>query len=207
MKEKIKIMVVDDDPDVLTANSRLVKGLGYSVIEASDGAECKRLLAEELPDLVLLDVILPDMDGRQLCKDIKSNPDLAHIFVVLTSGMKTSSSDQADGLEFGADGYIARPVSNREFKARVRAMVRILIAERERDQLIVELKTALSKVKRLSGLLPLCSYCKKIRNDKGYWDRIEEYIREYSEAELGDSICPKCAKTYFPGVNIYNKED
>ena len=203
MKDNIQILIVDDDPDVLAASERLVKALGYQVSKASSGNECKQILKKTIPDLILLDVMLPDMNGRDLCRDIKSDPKLAGIFIVLTSGMKTSSQDQADGLELGADGYIARPVSNREFKARVTAMVRILVAERERDRLIVDLKAALSKVKQLSGLLPFCSYCRKIRNDKGYWDQIEQYIQEYSDAELGESICPKCANTYFPGINIY----
>lgn len=206
MKDNIQILIVDDDPDVLAASERLVKSLGYQVATASDGNECKQALKKTTPDLILLDVMLPDMNGRDLCRDIKSDPDLAGIFIVLTSGMKTSSQDQADGLELGADGYIARPVSNREFKARVTAMVRILVAERERDRLIIELKAALSKVKQLSGLLPFCSYCRKIRNDKGYWNQIEQYVQEYSEAELGDSICPDCAKTYFPGINIYRDD-
>lgn len=204
MNETIDVMVVDDDPDVLFATSRMVRALGYHVSEASDGAQCRQMLSEKVPDLILMDVMLPDDNGAELCREIKADPELSKALVVLTSGMKISSFDQADGLEIGADGYIARPVSNREFKARVKAMVRILLAERERDLLIHELQTALSKVKRLSGLLPFCSYCKKIRDDKGYWNQIEAYIQMYSDAELGDSICPGCAKTYFPGVNIFD---
>ncbi|WP_289020974.1 response regulator [Desulfobacter postgatei] len=207
MNDSICVMVVDDDPDVLPATSRMVRSLGYQVIEASNGTQCKTLLTSRIPDLILLDVMLPDLDGTDLCRDLKADPKFSKIYIVLTSGLKTSSFDQADGLEFGAEGYIARPISNREFKARIKAMVRILLAERERDLLIVELKAALSKVKRLSGLLPFCSYCKKIRDDKGYWQQIDEYIRTYSEAELGDSICPNCAKTYFPGLNIYQEEE
>ena len=81
-------------------------------------------------------------------------------------------------------------------------MVRILIAERERDRLIVELKEALSRVKTLSGLLPICSHCKKIRDDKGYWNRIESYIQEHSGAEFSHSICEECAEKYYPGLNL-----
>ena len=203
MKPEITIMVVDDDPDVLLAGSRLASSMGYRVTTASSGTACRQMIKTDPPDLILMDVMMPDVPGTELCRQIKSDPTLSNIFIVLTSGMKTSSFEQADGLDFGADGYIARPVSNKEFKARVRAMIRILEAERDRDRLIVELKEALSKVKQLNGLLPFCSYCKKIRDDKGYWSQIEEYIQAYSDAQLGDSICPDCAKTYFPGVNIY----
>ncbi|MCG8615222.1 MAG: response regulator [Desulfobacterales bacterium] len=203
MNDSIRTMIVDDDPDVLAATSRIVGSLGHTVIQADSGNQCRTKIKTETPDLLLLDVMLPDADGAELCRQIKSDPATRHIFIVLTSGLRTSSIEQADGLDVGADGYIARPISNRELKARVNAMVRILVAERERDSLILELKDALSKVRQLSGLLPFCSYCKKIRDDKGYWNRIEEYIQAYSDAELGDSICPDCATTFFPGVNIY----
>lgn len=205
MEENMKILVVDDAPEVLFATSRVVASAGYTVLEAGSGSQCREILAKEQPDLVLLDVMLPDTDGRELCREIKSNPDFKGVFVVLTSGMKTASSDQADGLECGADGYIARPLSNRELKARVDAMVRILSAERDRDRLIDELQEALARVKRLSGLLPYCSYCKKIRDDQGYWQQLEEFVRAHSDAELGDSICPACAKTYYPGIRIYQE--
>ncbi|MFO7988242.1 MAG: hypothetical protein R6U16_02030 [Desulfotignum sp.] len=90
--------------------------------------------------------------------------------------MKTGSDQQADGLDAGADGYIARPVSNRELIARIDAMVRILTAERERNQVIEELRQALAKIRQLSKLLPICMYCKKIRDDKGYWRELKAYI-------------------------------
>jgi response regulator RpfG family c-di-GMP phosphodiesterase len=204
MKENITVMVVDDDPDVLFATARIVKNAGYPVMKASSATECQALIQEQRPDLILLDVVLPDMDGPELCQKIKSDPALKGIFVILISGMKTSSSEQADGLDVGADGYIVRPISNNELKARVNAMVRILIAERDRDRLIVELRGALSKVKRLSGLLPICSHCKKIRDDKGYWNKIETYIHDHSEAEFSHGICQECAKEHYPDFDIYD---
>jgi response regulator RpfG family c-di-GMP phosphodiesterase len=203
MNPDIKVLVVDDDADVLWGTVRLVKSMGYQVFQADSGKSCMDQLKKNLVDLIVLDVMLPDLSGVDLCKALKADPVYKSIFVVLTSGMKISSLDQADGLDFGADGYIARPVSNREFKSRINAMVRILRAERERDDLITNLQDALSQVKLLEGLLPFCTYCKKIRDDKGYWSRIETFIETHSEAELGESICPDCAKTYYPGINIY----
>lgn len=205
MNAHLNILIVEDDPDILFATARIVESQGYTVLQATTGGECKSLLKETMPDLILLDVELPDMNGADLCRDIKSDPLLKGIFIVLTSGMRTSSQEQAYGLEFGADAYIARPISNRELKARINAMVRILVAERDRDRLIQELQEALSRVKRLSGLLPFCSYCKKIRDDNGYWEQVEDYIQKHSEAKLGDSICPTCARNFFPGVNIYSE--
>ena len=206
MNQSIKVLIVDDDPEVLFATSRIVKSAGYEVFEAITGTECMATAREIRPDLILLDVVLPDVDGIQLCKDIKSDPALNATFIVLISGSKTSSLEQADGLDVGADGYIARPISNRELKARVNAMARIYVAERERDQLIVELKDALSKVKLLSGLLPICASCKKIRDDQGYWNQVEMFIGKRSNAEFSHSICPECAKKLYPDFDLYDDD-
>ena len=80
-------------------------------------------------------------------------------------------------------------------------MVRILVAERERDRLIEDLQKARGQIKVLSGLLPICSHCKSIRDDEGYWQRIEAYIDEHSEAQFSHGICPLCAEKHFPGIN------
>ena len=204
MNQEIKILVVDDDPDILLATARVIQKAGFSVIKASTGSEALRKAKENKPDLIFLDVILPDAEGPELCKQIKTDPFFQGTFVVLISGKKIASDDQADGLDVGADGYIARPISNRELTARTRAMVRILIAERERDRLIAELKEALSKVKTLSGLLPICAGCKKIRDDKGYWNQIEQYLNEHSDAIMSHGICPECAKKYYPDLDIHD---
>ncbi|MGD8649204.1 MAG: hypothetical protein PVJ77_21900 [Desulfobacterales bacterium] len=98
---------------------------------------------------------------------------------------------------------------NRKIK-KAHAEIRIEVEERkqaqaEKDQLIAELKTALREVKTLSGLLPICASCKKIRDDRGYWNQIESYIRDRSEAEFSHSICPECARKLYPSYSR-NKE-
>ena len=125
MNEKTTILLVDDDADILFATARILKSAGYEVLEASSARACREALRENRPDLVLLDVVLPDADGRELCSQLKANPDLAGIFVVLLSGTKIASNDQVEGLELGADGYIVRPIANKELVARIQAMDRI----------------------------------------------------------------------------------
>ncbi|MFH1981342.1 MAG: GAF domain-containing protein [Pseudomonadota bacterium] len=78
-------------------------------------------------------------------------------------------------------------------------------AEQDREQLIDELKAALARVKRLSGLLPICAHCKNVRDDQGYWKQIDAYVREHSEAEFSHGICPDCAKKHYPEYDIYGK--
>ena len=200
MNSDIKILIVDDDPDMLFASTRIVESAGYEVLTAATAGQCMEIVKNNRPDLILLDVVLPDADGQTLCSQIKMDPALKNIFVVLISGTKTDSAEQAEGLDFGADGYIARPITNRELLARVNAMVRILRAERERDRLIVQLEETLARVKKLSGLLPICAGCKKVRDDKGYWNQIETYLNEHSDAIMSHGICPECAKKYYPNV-------
>ena len=143
---------------------------------------------------------MPEMTGIEFCKKIKEDPFYQGTFFVLLSSSKTASVEQAEGLDHGADGYIARPISNRELAARVNAMVRILKAERERDDALRELQEAFDKIKRLSGLLPICMYCKKIRDEKGYWNQLEDYIHEHSGADFSHSICQECLDEKYPGI-------
>jgi PAS domain S-box-containing protein len=123
------ILVVDDNAELLWSYSRLLESSGYQVLQASTGEECLRLVNEIHPDLILLDVVLPDANGVELCKRIKAPSAFGGIFVALISAKDISSDEQAAGLEAGADQYIARPIDNRELLARVQALIRIKTAE------------------------------------------------------------------------------
>ncbi|MCL5421372.1 MAG: ATP-binding protein [Nitrospirae bacterium] len=130
-KKPPRILCVDDEPELLSITSEILRAAGYEVIKASSGSECLSITKKEHPDLILLDVNLPDLNGLDLCRRIKADPGLAGTYVVLISGTVISSDMQAEGLEAGADGYIARPISNHELLARIQAIVRIEKAERE----------------------------------------------------------------------------
>lgn len=124
-----KILCVDDDPDLLLINSHILQSVGYEVLAASTGNDCLRIAKEEHPDLILLDVVLPDINGIDVCKQIKADQELVGTYIILISGMETSSESQVGGLEAGADEYIVRPISGRELLARVQAMLRIKKSE------------------------------------------------------------------------------
>ncbi len=123
---EISILVVDDDADILTGTAHLLRQSGYVVTGASNGLEALQVLPSFRPQLVLSDRDMPKMDGMELCRRIKGDPALADIFVVLISGETTQSEEQGSGLEAGADGYITRPIANRELVARVAAFIRIM---------------------------------------------------------------------------------
>jgi DNA-binding response OmpR family regulator len=199
MSEQFKVLVTEDSPDILLLSTMLLRRAGYEVLEASTGRECLDIVRDHHPDLVLLDVMLPDMTGVQVCKQIKTDKHLEDIFVILASGVQVSSENQAEGLDTGADGYIIRSIPNKEFLARVQAGERIKRAEdalREKgiqqQNLIAELEAALVEIKTLKGCIPICASCKKIRDDEGYWNQLEAYISKHTDAIFTHGICPTC---------------
>jgi DNA-binding response OmpR family regulator len=203
MSETAKVLVTDDDPQVLDLTATILRRAGYDTLEAATGKECLEAVKAEHPDVVLLDVMLPDITGTELCRQIKADGSLQDIFVILMSGVQVSSDYQADALNVGADGYITKPVSNKELLARVQAMVRIKRAEdalrekeREQQELILKLQEALAEIKTLKGFIPICASCKKVRDDEGYWNQLEAYISKRTDAVFSHGLCPECADKY-----------
>ncbi len=123
---EIRILVVDDDPDILNGTAHLLGNAGYTVDRAASGEVALAAVAAQPPDLVLLDRDLGGIDGLEVCRRIKQVPASADVLVVIASASSIATENQAEGLEAGADGYIARPIGNRELLARVSAYVRIL---------------------------------------------------------------------------------
>jgi DNA-binding response OmpR family regulator len=206
----IKVLVTDDDPDTLLLSTMLLKDEGFEVYEARTAEECLITVKELHPDMVLLDVMLPDKRGTEVCKLIKNDPDLQSTFVVLVSGILVSSDYQAEGLDVGADGYMIKPMTNREFIARIQSMVRIKRAETalrekevEQQRLITQLQEALTEIKTLKGFIPICASCKKIRDDEGYWNQIEEYLTAHTDAVFTHGLCPQCAQIYMDDMGKY----
>ncbi len=125
----MNILVVDDDPDILFATARLLENNGYQVIQAETGLQAIELARRHQPDLVLLDVVLPDIRGTEVCRRLKAENATAVIPVIMVSSMKTLSEEQSHGLEAGADDYLTRPIPNRELLARIKAFMRLREAE------------------------------------------------------------------------------
>jgi signal transduction histidine kinase/DNA-binding response OmpR family regulator len=142
MDEKInfKILVVGYAPELPDVPVRSLKKAGYKLFTAADGNECMKVIKKSRPDLILLDVMLPDINGLDLCKKIKNNPEFSSVYIILFSTLKTRSDQVSAGLEEGADGYISRPVSDRELLARVEAARRTIIAENKvkANQMLLE---------------------------------------------------------------------
>jgi DNA-binding response OmpR family regulator len=214
VSEQFTVLVTDDSPDILLLSAMLLRRAGYEVLEASTGKECLDAVRIHHPDLVLLDVVLPDMTGVEVCRQIKNDKNLDDIFVILASGVQISSEHQAEGLDTGADGYIVRPISNKEFLARVQAGERIKRAEnalREKEiqqqTLIAELEAALAVIKTLKGYIPICATCKRILDDEGYWNQLETYISKHTDAVFTHGICPTCLEEARSEIKEFFKKE
>ncbi|MEE9218412.1 MAG: response regulator [Acidobacteriota bacterium] len=188
-------MIADDDALSRRILEEALREWGHEVTVAWDGEQAWSILAEpESPRLAILDWIMPGLDGVEVCRRTRRlEQPLPHYLILLTS--KGNKKDVVQGFDAGADDYITKPFDCEELRARVQAGARILELQAALSQRARELEETLSELKRLEGLLPICSYCKKIRNDRNYWQSVESYLGEHSEARFTHGICPDCYET------------
>jgi sigma-B regulation protein RsbU (phosphoserine phosphatase) len=188
----MKILVAEDQTvsrRILAAN---LQRWGYEVIAVEDGrCAWNALQLQDAPSLAILDWLMPGMDGIEICRQIRQCQRAQPKYLILLTSRR-GQADKIAGLNSGADDYITKPFDREELRARVRVGARVLELQRALAQRVQELEEALASVKTLQGLLPICSYCKKIRNDRNYWQQVEGYISERSDAQFSHGICPDC---------------
>jgi CheY-like chemotaxis protein len=183
-------MIVEDQPENISVLVELLQDSYQIMAVTSGGAAMKRLGRPPLPDLVLLDIVMPGVDGYAVCSQLKSDPVTADIPVIFITAV-SEVMDDAKAFELGAVDYITKPFNPLTVKARVNTQIRL-------SRALTELQSALDEIKTLNGLIPICSYCKKIRDDQGYWEEVDTYISERSEAVFSHGMCPACYKTRYP---------
>jgi PleD family two-component response regulator len=165
---------------------------GYEVQMARDGAEAwQALQVEDPPPLVLLDWVMPEMDGLQVIRKIRETPRSHSIYCIILTA-KDQREDILSGFEAGADDYVTKPFHREELRARLQVGARMIALQKSLADRVRQLEDALATVKQLQGLLPICSYCKRIRDDKNYWQQVESYIAMHSEVQFTHGICPSC---------------
>jgi sigma-B regulation protein RsbU (phosphoserine phosphatase) len=147
--------------------------------------------ADPAPSLVVVDWEMPGLDGPEICRRIRNTPARAHLYVLLLTA-RSSQADIVAGLDAGADDYVIKPVDPGELRARLLVGARVVSLQERLAEKVRELETSLARVKQLGGLLPICCYCKSIRNDQNYWERVEVFVTEHSNAKFTHGICPSC---------------
>jgi DNA-binding response OmpR family regulator len=187
-----RILIAEDHYVSRHLLERNLTNWGFDVVTAEDGARAAEILeADDAPSLAILDWMMPKMDGAEVCTRVRQSSGRPYIYLVLLTA-KSQTEEIAAGLEAGADDYVIKPFDPDEVRARLKVGQRVVDLERTLARRVDDLQTALADVKKLKGLLPICMYCKSIRDDRDYWHQIEEYIHEETGTDFSHGICPAC---------------
>lgn len=191
----MKILVAEDDAVTRKILEVTLGRLRFDVIAAADGNAAwhalETLKGKDAPELVVLDWMMPGMEGIEICRRLRTTPGFELVYIILLTS-RNSKEDLAYGLAAGANDYIAKPFDPGELESRVRVGERMVKLQRNLAARVRELEEALAEVSKLQGLLPICSYCKKVRNETNYWEQVDSYLSSHSDLKLTHGICPQC---------------
>lgn len=174
----MKVLAVEDDPVALAVLSRTLRKLGHEVVAAADGEEALRMLETEPVRMMVSDWTMPGVDGLELCRRVRARLGSDYVYFVLLTSREPSADNQREAIEAGVDDFLSKPLRELEIWMRLRVAERIL--------------RFATQVRQLEEFLPICGYCKKVRDDRNYWQQIESYINTRTGTDFSHSICPDC---------------
>jgi sigma-B regulation protein RsbU (phosphoserine phosphatase) len=188
----MRILVAEDDPSTLRLISRVVEELGAEVTCVEDGTGAwSELWRDPRPSIAVLDWNMPGLDGVTICARARAAEELSSVYLILVT-MKSNLEDIVEGLNAGADDYVVKPFRSAELRARIGVGLRVARLHHSLAQKVHELEQAVAKVRQLEGLLPICGYCKRVRDDKDYWSEVETYVSNRLDVQFSHSVCPDC---------------
>jgi CheY-like chemotaxis protein len=192
----LRVLVADDEPVSRTVVGAMLKKAGYEVTFAPDGEQAwQQLTAPNPPAIALLDWEMPGLAGPEVVQLIRSRGEQAPTYVILLTS-RDSSADIVAGLKAGANDYVTKPANEDELVARVNVGARVVELQLALAERVRSLEEALANVKALQTLLPMCAYCKSIRNDQNYWEKVETYFHDHSGVSFSHSYCPTCYERF-----------
>ena len=174
----MKILTVEDDIVARSVLGRALKRLGHEILETSDGETAWTLLQKEPVRVVVSDWMMPRMDGLDLCRKVRGKVGGEYVYFILLTSSDATEDNRRNAADAGVDDFLTKPLNLTELWTRLRVAERIL--------------RYTTQVRQLEELMPICSYCKKIRDDHNYWQQIEGYINERTGSEFSHSVCPDC---------------
>jgi DNA-binding response OmpR family regulator len=192
----LQVLVADDEPVSRAVVGAMLKKAGYPVVFAPDGEQAwQHLDCDAPPSLAVLDWEMPGLQGPEIVERIRGRQTPTPTYVILLTS-RDSSTDIVRGLRAGADDYVTKPANEEELIARVNVGVRVVQLQQALAERVRSLEEALANVKALQTLLPMCAYCKSIRNDQNYWEKVETYFTQHSNVSFTHSYCPNCYERF-----------
>ena len=174
----MRILTVEDDPVARRVLRQALENLGHEVIEAEDGESALKLLADDKIRVIVSDWVMPRLDGLEFCRRVRARAAEEYVYFILLTSATASVDNQREAGDAGVDDFLNKPLDVTELWMRLRVAERIL--------------RYATQVRQLEQFLPICSYCKKIRDDQNYWTQIESYINERTGTDFSHSVCPDC---------------
>jgi phosphoserine phosphatase RsbU/P len=190
--ETNRILIAEDHHVSRHLLERNLQNWGFEVVSAENGAAAVEILESPgAPAIAVLDWMMPLMDGVEVCQRVRRQTNRPYIYLLLLTA-KSQKEEVAAGLDAGADDYVVKPFDPDELRARLKVGQRVVELERTLEKRVQDLQTALDDVKKLKTLLPICMYCKSVRDDQDYWRQIDEYIHTETGTDFSHGICPHC---------------
>jgi DNA-binding response OmpR family regulator len=187
----VRALIADDDRVTATILASALRRWGFSATLAHDGRATWEHIVTHRPQMIILDWMMPEINGVELCRRIRQEPGSSHAYVILLTS-RDASADRVTGLDAGADDYVTKPFDREELRARIMVGRRVARIQSELSDRVSELQQALANVRQLEGLIPICSYCSRIRSDQDSWEQMESYVSAHSSATFSHGICPTC---------------
>lgn len=194
----MRILIAEDDATSRIVLATVLKKDGYDVTATDDGGAAWEVLQRpDSPRLAILDLMMPGIDGLELVRRVRAIPSSAPPYLIIVS-TKSEKTDVISALDAGANDYLTKPFDPGELRARIEVGRRMIEMRFELNEKVDELKQALDQVRTLKGIVPICANCKNVRDDQGYWNRVESYLNEHTEADFTHAVCPDCMKRLYP---------
>lgn len=197
IKDHTRVLVAEDNQVICMTIQLALQKIGFEIAGvATNGIEAVDMAFSLHPDVILMDIEMPELNGLNAARQIQERCPIP--IVILTAHEDENMIEKAS--EVGASAYLIKPPNDKEIERAI-----IMALARHGDLMEVlrlnqELKKALSEIRTLRGILPICSFCKKIRDDKGYWNKLEIYFKEHAEVSFSHGYCPECAKIHYPDL-------
>ncbi len=191
----MRILIAEDDLVSRRVLEMTLKNWGHEVVLTCDGdAAWDALQRSDAPGMVILDWMMPGMDGPTVCR--KARQELANrpLYLILLTA-RGQKQDLIEGLSSGANDYLTKPFDRAELQVRLKVGAQVLDLQNALAERVRALEQALAEVKQLHGLLPICCYCKSVRDDQNYWQQVETYLASHTHARFSHGICPNCLET------------